>query len=298
MAQPNSGRIGRSPGAVARMSRMASSTSCSPLTRAIPPVGPIRRGNDQPEPTNCSAIREQPAFLGNASPQARHGDGRDLEDGGLDLEGRADDPRHDGVDLDVDGAGDGRRGPGAQRRGAGRPQVQGASRGDSDHAPAAHVDHAALDAERAAALDGEGASGAERQVGARVHRHRAAAGDLDGALAVDGDLGLGAVEVDGQLVVAAGDPDALLAPAGALAEQVDPVALAVGQGVPYGLLLQAVVQGHVALGLHVRRRRGRRSRTGGPAPPGRRRPAPRRRRPWGRCRRPPRRPSGRCAPSR
>lgn len=62
IAQPKSGRIGRSPGAVDRTSRIASSTSRSPLTRAIPPVGPMRSGNDQPDPTNCSAISGPPAF--------------------------------------------------------------------------------------------------------------------------------------------------------------------------------------------------------------------------------------------
>src|SRR5437764_29601 len=42
MAQPNSGRIGRSPMAVPRMSRMLSSISCSRATSAIRPVASLR----------------------------------------------------------------------------------------------------------------------------------------------------------------------------------------------------------------------------------------------------------------
>src|SRR5690606_35882884 len=102
---------------------------------------------------------------------------------------------------------------------------------------------AALDVEETAALDGEVAPRAQGQIGARLDVHRAAALDADRPLAVDGDLGLGPVEVDGQLVVPAGDPYALRAPAGLLAQQVDAVALAVGQGVPDRPLAQAVVQG-------------------------------------------------------
>ena len=48
MAQPNSGRIGRSPGAVARISRMLSMISRSPLTSAIEPVASVRSGKAQP----------------------------------------------------------------------------------------------------------------------------------------------------------------------------------------------------------------------------------------------------------
>src|SRR5262245_54509111 len=55
MAQPNAGRIGRSPGAVARISRMLSATSRSPPTIPIEPVGSVRSGNAQPVPMNSSS---------------------------------------------------------------------------------------------------------------------------------------------------------------------------------------------------------------------------------------------------
>ena len=45
MPQPNSGRIGRSPSAVPRISRMASPSSVSRLTSAMPPVASARSGN-------------------------------------------------------------------------------------------------------------------------------------------------------------------------------------------------------------------------------------------------------------
>src|SRR5580765_2734139 len=57
MRQPNSGRIGRSPGAVASTIRIASSSSWSRETSAIDPVASVRMGNAaQPDPTNSSAI--------------------------------------------------------------------------------------------------------------------------------------------------------------------------------------------------------------------------------------------------
>src|SRR6478672_7623174 len=54
MRQPNSGRIGRSPGAVPRTSRIASSISRSRMTSAIPPVASVRSGKAQPRPMNSS----------------------------------------------------------------------------------------------------------------------------------------------------------------------------------------------------------------------------------------------------
>src|SRR3954447_4101426 len=60
--QPNSGRIGRSPGVVPRISRIASSLSCSRETSAIPPVESTRSGNAQPRPMNCS-LTSSPARL-------------------------------------------------------------------------------------------------------------------------------------------------------------------------------------------------------------------------------------------
>src|SRR6266540_695310 len=54
MAQPYSGRIGRSPGAVPTMRRMLSSISRSCVTSAIDPVASVRIGKDQPAPMNSS----------------------------------------------------------------------------------------------------------------------------------------------------------------------------------------------------------------------------------------------------
>src|SRR3954451_24139 len=62
MRQPNSGRIARSPGDVPRISRMASSISCSRDTRAMPPVASTRSGKAQPRPMNCS-LTSSPARL-------------------------------------------------------------------------------------------------------------------------------------------------------------------------------------------------------------------------------------------
>src|SRR5690348_9469273 len=52
--QPNSGRMGRSPGEVPRIRRIASSISRSRDTRAMPPVASTRSGKAQPRPMNCS----------------------------------------------------------------------------------------------------------------------------------------------------------------------------------------------------------------------------------------------------
>ena len=46
IAQPNSGRIGRSPGAVDRMIRIASSTSRVRVTSSMPPVTSVRIGKN------------------------------------------------------------------------------------------------------------------------------------------------------------------------------------------------------------------------------------------------------------
>jgi hypothetical protein len=56
MAQPNSGRIGRSPGAVEMISRMLCSSSVSRETRRIPPVASTLTGKPQPEPMNSLLI--------------------------------------------------------------------------------------------------------------------------------------------------------------------------------------------------------------------------------------------------
>src|SRR5207253_5540054 len=63
MPQPNSGRIGRSPMAVPRISRMLSSISRSRETRAIRPVASVRRGNAQPEPMNSSLMVSSSHFF-------------------------------------------------------------------------------------------------------------------------------------------------------------------------------------------------------------------------------------------
>src|SRR6266700_3455987 len=68
MAHPNSGRIGRSPYAVPSTRRIASSISRSFDTRAMPPVGPVRKGKAQPLPTKSSLIP-----LPNGSVDLDHG---------------------------------------------------------------------------------------------------------------------------------------------------------------------------------------------------------------------------------
>src|SRR5689334_8266790 len=60
MPQPNSGRIGRSPGAVPRMIVIASDTSSSPLTRASPPRRSTRRGKATPLPMMSTARLARP----------------------------------------------------------------------------------------------------------------------------------------------------------------------------------------------------------------------------------------------
>ena len=53
MPQPKSGRIGRSPNAVPRISRIDSSSSRLPLDqRRCDPVASVRSGNAQPRPMN------------------------------------------------------------------------------------------------------------------------------------------------------------------------------------------------------------------------------------------------------
>src|SRR5512142_527200 len=61
MAQPNSGRIGRSPGAVERIRRMLCSISASSPTRRIPPVASVSTGKAQPRPMNVWLIVGPPS---------------------------------------------------------------------------------------------------------------------------------------------------------------------------------------------------------------------------------------------
>src|SRR5688500_17175162 len=56
MGHPYSGRMGRSPGLVTRISSMASRSSWSPETRATEPAGSKRIGKDHPAPTKPSLI--------------------------------------------------------------------------------------------------------------------------------------------------------------------------------------------------------------------------------------------------
>src|SRR5580704_5168072 len=60
MPHPNSGRMGRSPLAVPRMSRMLSSISRRPDTSAILRVGSVRSGNAHPEPMKSWLITLSP----------------------------------------------------------------------------------------------------------------------------------------------------------------------------------------------------------------------------------------------
>ena len=57
MLVKNTGRIGRSPGAVARISRILSSISWASDDSAMRPAASARTGNDHPRPTNSCDIR-------------------------------------------------------------------------------------------------------------------------------------------------------------------------------------------------------------------------------------------------
>src|SRR4051794_33383311 len=61
MPHPNSGRMGRSPNAVPRISRIAWRISVSSPTSASAPVGPAFTGNPIPRPTNSAAISWLPS---------------------------------------------------------------------------------------------------------------------------------------------------------------------------------------------------------------------------------------------
>src|SRR5205823_693465 len=77
-AQPNSGRIGRSPGAVPRMIAIACSTSVSPVAIATAPRWSTERGNASPEPrTSDIASNLLPDRDGRAGDG--HAAGRDLD---------------------------------------------------------------------------------------------------------------------------------------------------------------------------------------------------------------------------
>src|SRR6056297_1014703 len=92
MRQPKAGRMGRSPGAVERITFIAFSTSAVPLDSAIDPLASTRRGNENPWPMNdgsCSpliaAIPSSVAYVVVPSVDLDHRalDGRDAL--GLDL---------------------------------------------------------------------------------------------------------------------------------------------------------------------------------------------------------------------
>src|ERR1700744_4331962 len=102
-AQPNSGRMGRSPGAVPRMSRIACSMSVTPWARASTPRWSACSGKESPDP-----IRSAIASSSQADHRAADGDaaGADLDRGAaaLDRHGlRAldRDVAHVGLDADV-----------------------------------------------------------------------------------------------------------------------------------------------------------------------------------------------------
>ncbi len=61
--QPNSGRIGRSPGAVPRISWIAWSMSCSSRASAMPPRRSTWRGNARPEPMISVTCRPYPRLM-------------------------------------------------------------------------------------------------------------------------------------------------------------------------------------------------------------------------------------------
>src|SRR5215216_3648574 len=71
--QPNSGRIGRSPWAVPRISRMLSEISSSPPDSAMPPVAETPSGYDQPLPMKSTAAISPSDQGGRGAHQGRPG---------------------------------------------------------------------------------------------------------------------------------------------------------------------------------------------------------------------------------
>src|SRR6185437_1034432 len=102
-AQPNSGRMGRSPGAVPRMRRMACSMSLTPWASASTPRWSACSGNESPDP-----IRSAIACSSQADHRAADGDAAraDLDRGAAALDRHRlraldRDPAHVGLDADV-----------------------------------------------------------------------------------------------------------------------------------------------------------------------------------------------------
>src|SRR5690348_7045271 len=75
MAQPKSGRITRSPGAVVRIIRIAASISSAPLTSRTLPPGVSRTGKLHPDPIK-SPVLTRPAHCGYPSRPADRPGGR------------------------------------------------------------------------------------------------------------------------------------------------------------------------------------------------------------------------------
>src|SRR5919202_2249976 len=73
--QPNSGRIGRSPGAVLRISSIAWSMSCSPLASAMPPRRSTGFGKARPEPRSSVIARPTLSDQRGASTEVDHAAG-------------------------------------------------------------------------------------------------------------------------------------------------------------------------------------------------------------------------------
>src|SRR6185312_10175368 len=239
---PNSGRIGRSPGAVARISLIASSISRSRTTRATPPVASVASGKAHPAPTKSipamSVSRRSARWVRRPRSARRRRTGR-----------RSGRPDHPGV--------------------SGRIPDPG-SRWHTRHVPLVDLDQRTLDGHDPAGLDlgarltlQLGRAALERQlaVGLHVHapatavdldavgggdRHLAAlefqlagggvdhdptlALDQDLAVAVHGDLGIHRVHLQLQLVARGGQRDAL--GAAVLVDQVDAVATPGDEGPP------------------------------------------------------------------
>src|ERR1700729_1731607 len=97
-AQPNSGRMGRSPGAVPRINRIACSMSLTPWASASTPRWSACSGNESPDP-----IRSAIASSSQADHRAADGDaaGADLHRGAAAFDGH----RLRGLDRDVDPVG-------------------------------------------------------------------------------------------------------------------------------------------------------------------------------------------------
>src|SRR4051812_34568513 len=176
MRQPKSGRMGRSPGAVARTMRIASSSSSCRVTSAMLPVASVRIGKAaQPDPTNSSVTPDPLVDLHQAGVEIRHAPAVEIK-----------------CATSLDGCGR----PGDLHR-PGRLDARIGAR---------------LDAHAGRPLEGQVLGRLDVDVLVALHRHVLRAVDLDlPALGVDRDLRVLLVDVDLEVRVRAEEVDAGLA---------------------------------------------------------------------------------------